>query len=98
MCIQCRYLICFFFASRRRHTRCALVTGVQTCALPICCEEAPHVLIFEICETIAVERTAIWLVEQARLPKAAKSFRKYRSRCAHRYPHSNLIYEGGRVN
>src|SRR3546814_9488116 len=23
-------------ASRRRHTRCALVTGVQTCALPIC--------------------------------------------------------------
>src|SRR3546814_2908811 len=28
--------ICFFFfSSRRRHTRCALVTGVQTCALPI---------------------------------------------------------------
>src|SRR3546814_8164542 len=26
---------CFFFSSRRRHTRCALVTGVQTCALPI---------------------------------------------------------------
>src|SRR3546814_9413143 len=25
-----------FFASRRRHTRCALVTRVQTCALPIC--------------------------------------------------------------
>src|SRR3546814_5193603 len=29
----------FFFSSRRRHTRCALVTGVQTCALPIC---GPH--------------------------------------------------------
>src|SRR3546814_2150638 len=33
------YLLCFFvvffFSSRRRHTRCALVTGVQTCALPI---------------------------------------------------------------
>src|SRR3546814_1456395 len=28
-------LILFFFSSRRRHTRCALVTGVQTCALPI---------------------------------------------------------------
>src|SRR3546814_10864704 len=30
-------MIClfFFFSSRRRHTRCALVTGVQTCALPI---------------------------------------------------------------
>src|SRR3546814_7492951 len=26
----------FFFSSRRRHTRCSLVTGVQTCALPIC--------------------------------------------------------------
>src|SRR3546814_3226048 len=29
------YVIIFFFSSRRRHTRCALVTGVQTCALPI---------------------------------------------------------------
>src|SRR3546814_1831895 len=28
-------LVFFFFSSRRRHTRCALVTGVQTCALPI---------------------------------------------------------------
>src|SRR3546814_243987 len=28
-------LVCFFFSSRRRHTSCALVTGVQTCALPI---------------------------------------------------------------
>src|SRR3546814_3043741 len=30
------YVLLFFFSSRRRHTRCALVTGVQTCALPIC--------------------------------------------------------------
>src|SRR3546814_6101378 len=29
------FLVLFFFSSRRRHTRCALVTGVQTCALPI---------------------------------------------------------------
>src|SRR3546814_7406606 len=29
-------LVCFFFfSSRRLHTRCALVTGVQTCSLPI---------------------------------------------------------------
>src|SRR3546814_6016862 len=34
MCIR------FFFSSRRRHTRCALVTGVQTCALPICFRNA----------------------------------------------------------
>src|SRR3546814_5809162 len=31
----------FFFSSRRRHTRCALVTGVQTCALPICLRAVP---------------------------------------------------------
>src|SRR3546814_7860604 len=30
----------FFFASRRRHTRCALVTGVQTCARPISLDDA----------------------------------------------------------
>src|SRR3546814_10844728 len=30
----------FLFSSRRRHTRCALVTGVQTCALPICDADA----------------------------------------------------------
>src|SRR3546814_2590756 len=30
----------FFFSSRRRHTRCALVTGVQTCALPISLDAA----------------------------------------------------------
>src|SRR3546814_5110477 len=29
-------LLVFFCSSRSRHTRCALVTGVQTCALPIC--------------------------------------------------------------
>src|SRR3546814_20441496 len=29
------WLLSFFLSSRRRHTRCALVTGVQTCALPI---------------------------------------------------------------
>src|SRR3546814_7520007 len=42
-CIDCFFCLCvelisclFFFSSRRRHTSCALVTGVQTCALPIC--------------------------------------------------------------
>src|SRR3546814_7001592 len=34
MCLS--FCLSFFFSSRRRHTRCALVTGVQTCALPIC--------------------------------------------------------------
>src|SRR3546814_13474490 len=35
MCFLVSLCSCFFFSSRRRHTRCALVTGVQTCALPI---------------------------------------------------------------
>src|SRR3546814_6891994 len=34
-------ILYFFFSSRRRHTRCALVTGVQTCALPISCANEP---------------------------------------------------------
>src|SRR3546814_8214763 len=34
MTLALHILVCFF-AMRRRHTRCALVTGVQTCALPI---------------------------------------------------------------
>src|SRR3546814_1646640 len=33
--LLCVLRLFFFFSSRRRHTRCALVTGVQTCALPI---------------------------------------------------------------
>src|SRR3546814_15153029 len=35
----------FFFSSRRRHTRCALVTGVQTCALPICAPSSMRMLV-----------------------------------------------------
>src|SRR3546814_6169991 len=38
------YCLIFFFSSRRRHTRCALVTGVQTCALPISSFEADLIL------------------------------------------------------
>src|SRR3546814_9167839 len=37
-------LVSFFFSSRRRHTRCALVTGVQTCALPIYLLDNPQLL------------------------------------------------------
>src|SRR3546814_5756658 len=39
------YIFVFFFSSRRRHTRCALVTGVQTCALPICGVAFPLVVL-----------------------------------------------------
>src|SRR3546814_6455728 len=40
---MCVYCYVFFFSSRRRHTRCALVTGVQTCALPILVEDARQI-------------------------------------------------------
>src|SRR3546814_2581777 len=43
------FIVFFFFSSRRRHTRCALVTGVQTCALPISC------WLWLACASIAVE-------------------------------------------
>src|SRR3546814_16523731 len=36
------FYVWFFFSSRRRHTRCALVTGVQTCALPISDDAVDH--------------------------------------------------------
>src|SRR3546814_3522987 len=45
-CVLC--LCLFFFSSSRRHTRCALVTGVQTCALPISACLALAVSIFMI--------------------------------------------------
>src|SRR3546814_3873791 len=40
-CLSVLYGGLFFFSSRRRHTICALVTGVQTCALPIYCVWIP---------------------------------------------------------
>src|SRR3546814_1905802 len=49
----------FFFSSRRRHTRCALVTGVQTCALPI--------------SRLAVDRTDVDDAAPAALDHAGKA-------------------------
>src|SRR3546814_9423422 len=39
-------VVIFFFSSRRRHRRCALVTGVQTCALPISALQGPLMVAF----------------------------------------------------
>src|SRR3546814_9194373 len=51
----------FFFSSRRRHTRCALVTGVQTCALPIYLQwiEAQKLSRSEICMFFGVPPSMI---------------------------------------
>src|SRR3546814_1461844 len=49
----------FFFSSRRLHTRCALVTGVQTCALPIWAverESAAQGLAVELAELLVPQR------------------------------------------
>src|SRR3546814_16492967 len=60
-------LLFFFFSSRRRHTRCALVTGVQTCALPIfdyvsmMCNEHAYVLAIERLMGIEAPERAQWI-------------------------------------
>src|SRR3546814_5881957 len=62
------YVDLYFFSSGRRHTRCALVTGVQTCALPI------YLRAQEIAE--ANRLTCIYLVDSggANLPPQAEVF------------------------
>src|SRR3546814_10019343 len=51
-----------FFSSRRRHTRCALVTGVQTCALPISLKMFPETLEYRetLISTFGIENS--WVV------------------------------------
>src|SRR3546814_2600372 len=63
----------FFCSSRRRHTRCALVTGVQTCALPIFREvldlesaAAARELVGELSARLDTEARALQIVEVAR--------------------------------
>src|SRR3546814_8459852 len=60
----------FFFSSRRRHTRCALVTGVQTCALPICrywraASEADQKAFLAVFEDAMVQRFLPLLAENS---------------------------------
>src|SRR3546814_20768502 len=58
-----RRLFVFFFSSRRRHTRCALVTGVQTCALPI----FPRESVPKVYDALKVQDTAVTLEVQQQL-------------------------------
>src|SRR3546814_1065282 len=57
--------IIFFFSSRRRHTRCALVTGVQTCALPILAAARFWIWLFSFCidTTVPVGRCVMRTAE-----------------------------------
>src|SRR3546814_1766817 len=52
-------LYAFFLSSRRRHTRCALVTGVQTCALPISAAQELGDLLGQTCRRGALEVAAV---------------------------------------
>src|SRR3546814_4143954 len=65
--------MCFFFSSRRRHTRCALVTGVQTCALPISLMgvvgSAGHFCLTQA--TAAVDATVVGPMDFVRVPLTA---------------------------
>src|SRR3546814_7432473 len=67
LCI-CIVSLIFFFSSRRRHTRCALVTGVQTYALPICaCLQGNLRLGQEQRVTSAERSTWVWRSEERRV-------------------------------
>src|SRR3546814_3254861 len=56
----------FFFSIRRRHTRCALVTGVQTCALPISGVVHHHVLLLGLQVVDVLDRDQAQAAAQAR--------------------------------
>src|SRR3546814_12691385 len=53
-CVHCLFFV--FFSSIIRHTRCALVTGVQTCALPILPTETVYGLAADATSAEAVAR------------------------------------------
>src|SRR3546814_7944561 len=76
----------FFFSSRRRHTRCALVTGVQTCALPI--------LIFRNQEAAAFSRTTAGTLKLRilRAMQQANNRAASRRNVAHHYDLSSDLY------
>src|SRR3546814_5413056 len=65
----------FLFSSRRRHTRCALVTGVQTCALPISINDdglqvtAPNWVTLGQIDAAVVEK-ASWIIDKLRALRA----------------------------
>src|SRR3546814_1886581 len=74
MCLRYCVRHFFFFSSRRRHTRCALVTGVQTCALPILSE----VRICDVAEAVGlVELVVVIRKPLFALSQRATARRKY---------------------
>src|SRR3546814_21115323 len=62
----------FFFSSRRRHTRCALVTGVQTCALPIWARHDLRAPLKPACGTIVTAIVTVQVASRAPLEGESK--------------------------
>src|SRR3546814_7822185 len=60
-------LLCVFFAGRRRHTSCALGTGVQTCALPIYANFAGEVtaVLLENMQRAGMDNQIAWMLDAA---------------------------------
>src|SRR3546814_399694 len=73
----------FFFSSRRRHTRCALVTGVQTCALPI----------LPLAQGLALERELFVSLEKGAQSKALRHV-FFAERQAGKYPELDSLALG----
>src|SRR3546814_4763555 len=83
----------FFFSSRRRHTRCALVTGVQTCALPIfvnCFDEA-----HEAVKRIPAKDCKGRAISAAEAAEVRKRRQEYIQKVLAKAPHSDV--EGKRL-
>src|SRR3546814_9391253 len=72
------FCLFFFFSSRRRHTRCALVTGVQTCALPLpraCAQRRLYPAFL-----LSAERVAVADRGQGGVPRSRRYRRPLRTR------------------
>src|SRR3546814_3492568 len=67
MVLQTASLLMCFFSSRRRHTRCALVTGVQTCALPIL--EVDNNLVVPVDKKVRIVLTAADVIHSWMVPE-----------------------------
>src|SRR3546814_16527684 len=87
-----------FFSSRRRHTRCALVTGVQTCALPIFSSNlavlkaaARRALSIEGAVAPTLEAWAVKSLQQVTTPNAVAIYRLVLSEL-HRTPELGRIF------
>src|SRR3546814_4667574 len=77
-----RLLCDFFFSSRRRHTRCALVTGVQTCALPIwnALDHLPRKADDDCLQELR------WLYDRRNLAEARADLAQWLARWSAKYP------------